>query len=264
MGLLSWYELTGSWWHAPLFFFTAGSTLVIYNLNMLTGLKELREVGTDSERHHWCMDNERLMQFTLGIGLLMAAVSIWLLNAIIWLFMIPLTVVALLYTVPILKRKTQAVRMREIGLWKIFLIAIVWSGMTVVLPAVEFEGLGQLSDPLSWWLAVERGIFILAITIPFDIRDLTNDAKKGIRTIPSTIGVFRSVLLAETLLGLFLFLVWWRTGAAQTTFFGYLIPTVLTALGVSYATPQRNDMYCSFWIEGTMILLSVSVLLARQ
>lgn len=264
MGLLSWYELTNHWWHAPLFFFTIGSTLVVYNLNMITGLAELRSIGTDSERHHWCMENEKPMKATLVIGLLLAAGSVWFLNQVIWLFMIPLATIALVYTVPILKKQAKHIRLREIGLWKIFLIAIVWSGMTVILPSVQHKGLNQFTDLRSWWLAIERGIFILAITIPFDIRDLVNDGKKGVRTIPSSIGVFRSVLLAETLLGLFLFLVCWRSGVNEPMFFGYLSATLATAFGVSYATPQRSDMYCSFWVEGTMMLLCASVFLTLQ
>ena len=254
MGLLSWFELTGSWWNLSLFIFTVGSTLVIYNLNMISGLKELRELGTDSERHHWCMRNEKLMKGTLLIGLLLVAGSVQYLIWHIWLFMIPLTLIALSYAAPIIRRKTELIRIREIGLWKIFLIGIVWTGMTVILPAVHHFGLGQLTEPKSWMLGVERFIFIIAITLPFDVRDLVNDAKKGVATIPSTIGWFRSVLLAETLLLLFLFLVWWRGGFDSALFVGYLLSTLATMIGVSFAHPKRNDMYCSFWIEGTMML----------
>lgn len=262
LGALSWFELTGTWLNIPLFYFTIGSTLVIYNLNMLVGLDELREMGTHSERHHWCMNHEPLMKGTLVLGLFMAASSIWFLNSTIWLFMIPLTIVALVYTMPIMKRKTQNIRIREIGLWKIFLIAVVWSGMTVILPAVDHEGLQQLQDVYSWTMAGERGIFILAITIPFDIRDLVNDAKKGVRTIPSTLGWKRSVVLAEVLLLGFAALIYWRLGGLCSTSIGYLSGTLITMVVVGLATPNRNDMYCSFWVEGTMIVLFASVFLA--
>jgi 4-hydroxybenzoate polyprenyltransferase len=230
---------------------------------MLSGLEELRKLGTESERHHWCMKNEKRMKATLAVGLLMAAVSVWFLNWHIWLFMLPLTLVAVSYAAPIVRRKTELVRTREIGLWKIFLIAIVWSGITVILPAVDQLGFDQLKSSESWWLALERGIFILAITIPFDIRDLKNDAKKGVSTIPSTIGWFRSVMLAETLLLLSLFLAWMRIGS-EPFFFGYIVAYLITMFGVSYAHPDRNDMYCSFWIEGTMFLLSLSVLITTS
>ncbi len=251
---LSWFEFTGSWINVPLFTFTLGSTLVIYNLNMLSGLNELREMGTDSERHHWCMQHESIMKFTLLFGLVLASVSVWFLHSDIWFFMIPLSLVALAYAAPVVKRNASKIRIREIGLWKIFIIAVVWSGMTVILPAVNHLGWQQITDPESWLMGIERGIFILAITIPFDIRDLVNDAKKDVRTIPSVIGWKRSVLLAEALLLLFVGLIWLRIGGFTPIYIGYLISATITMIAVAFATPNRNDMYCSFWIEGTMIL----------
>ncbi|MCF8465540.1 MAG: UbiA family prenyltransferase [Flavobacteriales bacterium] len=261
MGLLSWLELTGTWWNAPLFVFLLGSTLVIYNLNMISGLAELRVKGTESERHHWCINNERLMKFTLGLGLVLTFISIWFLNVVVWWLMIPLGIVALAYTVPIVRRNAQKIRLREIGLWKIFIIAIVWVGMTVILPSVHLYGFEQIIEIFSWELALERGIFILAITIPFDIRDLVNDAKKEIRTIPSTIGWKRSVVLSQLLLAVFMILIWLRIGTDHPFFYAYFISSILTFTCVSVATPKRSDYYCSFWVEGTMILQLGAVLL---
>ncbi|MBP9151941.1 MAG: UbiA family prenyltransferase [Flavobacteriales bacterium] len=261
MGLLTWLELTGTWWNAPIFVFIFGSTLVIYNLNMISGLEELRIMGTHSERHHWCMDNEQLMKFTLVIGLILTAVSVWFLNNVIWLLMIPLGVVSIAYTIPVIRKNAARIRLREIGLWKIFLIASVWTGMTVILPAVHLYGLDQIMELISWRLALGRFLFILAITIPFDIRDLVNDAKKEIRTIPSTIGWKKSIVLSQLLLLSFLLLVWLRIGISHPYFIGYLGSAILTMLCVSIATPNRSDYYCSFWMEGTMMLQFVSVLL---
>lgn len=254
LALLTWYELTSTWWNTPLFVFIFGSTLVVYNLNMLSGLDELRHVGTDSERHHWCIRNERLMKMTFAFGLVLASISIWFLHSDVWLFMVPLSAVALTYTLPVLRKRSSRIRLREVGLWKIFIIAVVWAGMTVILPAVHLQGWHQITDPNSWQLGIERGIFILAITIPFDIRDLENDAKKGVATIPSTVGTFRSLLLAIVLLLLHAFLMWMRLGFEHPLFQAHLISTLITILAISYATPNRNDMYCSFWIEGTMML----------
>lgn len=261
MGLLTWLELTGEWWNAPIFVFILGSTLVVYNLNMISGLAELRDRGTDSERHHWCIDNEQLMKITLVIGLILAASSVWFLNNVIWWLMIPLGAVAISYTVPVIRKNANAIRLREIGLWKIFIIAVVWVGMTVILPSVHLCGFEQIFEIFSWKLAIERAVFILAITIPFDIRDLVNDAKKGVQTIPSTIGWKRSVYLAQILLGVFLMLVWLRIGNAHPFFYPYLFSAILTFVCVSFATPKRSDYYCSFWVEGTMMLLFVSVLI---
>lgn len=264
MGLLTWFELTGNWWNAPLFVFIVGSTLVIYNLNMISGLQELREMGTESERHHWCMANEKLMKATLVFGLILTASSVLFLNQVVWFLMFPLGFIALAYTMPVVRKNAAKIRIREIGLWKIFLIATVWAGMTVVLPAVHLYGFDQLSEPLSWKLALERGTFILAITIPFDIRDLVNDAKKSVRTIPSVLGSKQSVFLAEFLLLIFILFVWLRIGTATPIFVGYAASTFITMASVSVASPNRSDMYCSFWIEGTMALQFATIVLVSQ
>ena len=259
--LLTWLELTGNWWHAPLFIFIFGSTLVVYNMNMISGLRELRDSGTKSERHHWCMNNEVLMKSTLAFGLLLSGGSVWFLNEAIWFLIVPLGLVAFAYTIPIVRKEANKIRIREIGLWKIFLIASVWAGMTAILPAVNLYGFKQVFELGSWQLAFGRFLFILAITIPFDIRDLANDANKGVRTIPSVIGWKLSVLASHVLLVAFILLIWFRLGAHHPFFVGYAISTAITTVLVAIASPKRSDFYCSFWLEGTMLIQFMAVLL---
>jgi len=260
MGLLAWFELTGSWWNAPLFVFILGSTLVIYNMNMLSGFKELRQMGTESERHHWCLENERAMKFTLVAGFLLTGGSVWFLNRAIWLLMLPLALVAGAYVMPMVRKNAAKIRIREIGLWKIFIIAAVWAGITVILPAVHLYGFDQFFELLSWKLALERAIFILAITIPFDIRDLVNDAKKNVRTLPSVLGWKKAVWLSQILIFVFLLMIFGRVGVGHPLFIGYLVSASITILALAMATPKRSDMYCSFWVEGTMLLQFLAVL----
>ncbi|MGK0384706.1 MAG: 4-hydroxybenzoate polyprenyltransferase [Bacteroidia bacterium] len=261
MGLLTWLELTGNWLHAPLFIFIFGSTLVVYNMNMISGLSDLRNSGTKSERHHWCMNNEVLMKSTVAFGLLLSGVSVWFLNEAIWFLIIPLGLVAFAYTIPVARKEANKIRIREIGLWKIFIIASVWTGMTVILPAVNLYGFKQIFELGSWQLAFGRFLFILAITIPFDIRDLANDANKGVRTIPYIIGWKLSVLCSHVLLVAFILLIWFRLGAHHPFFVGYAISTAITIILVAVASPNRSDFYCSFWLEGTMLLQFMVVLL---
>lgn len=264
LALLTWFELTGTYWNAPIFIFVLGSTLVIYNMNMLSGLKELREMGTESERHHWCLENERWMKITLVAGLALVGGSVWFLNRAIWLLMLPLGLVAGAYVLPIIRKNAAKIRIREIGLWKIFIIAAVWTGMTVILPAMDLYGFEQVLKPISWQLALERAVFILAITIPFDIRDLVNDAKKKVRTLPSVLGWKRAAWLSQFLMALFLLLIWLRTGVDDPLFMAYLISSVATVIALAIASPKRSDIYCSFWIEGTMLLQFTFVFCLNQ
>ena len=64
-------------------------------------------------------------------------------------------------------------------------MALVWAFITVTLPLVEGR---QFLVPTDALLFLERSVFIFAITIPFDIRDLKVDQHIEVKTIPSAIG----------------------------------------------------------------------------
>jgi 4-hydroxybenzoate polyprenyltransferase len=86
------------------------------------------------------------------------------------------------------KWKGKAIRIRDIPYIKIFLIAIVWSGMAVLLPTVEAVGW----HAFRWSLLVAfflQIIYILMITLPFDINDWRVDKLTGVKTIPGVWGI---------------------------------------------------------------------------
>lgn len=82
---------------------------------------------------------------------------------------------------------------------KVYVVALVWALCTVVLPLLESgHGLG-----MDAYLAVgRRMLFVLAITIPFEIRDLNLD-QPGLYTIPQQLGVRGAKVFGYCLLLLF-------------------------------------------------------------
>lgn len=251
---LSWKELGGTGIDLPLKLFVLGATVIVYNLNMLSGLKELRTSGTASPRHHWCLAHGEAMKAHLGAGVLLAVPAFALLHMAAWLLLIPCALAALLYVLPVVR----GIKLREFGVWKIFLIATVWALVTVGLPASQSEVFPSW-DELAWLLA-ERWLFIFAITIPFDVRDLATDAQKGVRTLPSVLGRKQALMLSAMAMLAFASLLCWRSG---TDGLMPALPGILTALGLIIASrPHRKDMYYSFWLEGTMMLLALGGLLS--
>lgn len=249
---LSWSEMGGTGIPLVMVCFVLGATLIIYNLNMLSGLKDLRKRGTASVRHIWCLDHEEAMKAYLGAGILLAGVAFFLLRPTAWLLMTPAAVAALLYVFPVVR----GIKLREFGLYKIFLIATVWAVVTVGLPATQSDTFPPIHEVM--WLFAERWLFIFAITVPFDVRDLTTDAQKGVRTLPSVFGWKKSLTAAVAALLGFTMLAFMRMGVMEMI--GYA-PAILMALGLILATrPHRNDMYYSFWMEGTMVVLAVGSL----
>lgn len=89
---------------------------------------------------------------------------------------------SLTYVLPILGGR----RLRDFPFVKIFTIAFVWAFVTVILPVQEY---GQFSISPILPIFSEKILFIFALTIPFDIRDVDWDTKTNVKTIPLSIGI---------------------------------------------------------------------------
>lgn len=69
-------------------------------------------------------------------------------------------------------------------LLKSFIVALVWSYMTVLLPAMyENRSFDEFLLPL-----ISRGAFVLGLVLPFDALQKEFDSKKGITTLPVILG----------------------------------------------------------------------------
>ncbi len=236
------------------------STLIIYNVNMISGLKSLRELGTRSLRHHWCMTNEKMLKGLTLTGIIGAGICFSYLRPDSWITLVPFVLAAVLYVVPLIGKRGSATRLREYGLNKIFTIAIVWAAVTVMLPLVNAHGLSAIHDTGLWWRFAIRLVFIFAITLPFDIRDLENDEKISVRTIPMVFGISRTLRFSLVLLAIY--------GSVSLYFSpdimlgsGHMVGGLFTAGLVMLTHPKRSDMFYSFTLESTMVLLPISVYL---
>lgn len=150
---------------------------------------------------------------------------------------------ALLYPLPfVLKNKGGG--LRSIPGLKLFLIAGLWAYTTAYIPAVLAEA--------DWiWPTVERFLWTAALTIPFDARDVSLDAKQ-IRTLPHLIGPRNSMFLANALL--------WLSFTVYVAYFGMPLLTTFAVFGffalvILLAKPNFGDLYFGFVIEGLPLLL---------
>jgi 4-hydroxybenzoate polyprenyltransferase len=140
---------------------------------------------------------------------------------------------------------------------KIFLIAIVWSYVTGVIPMYEQ---GTALRPLLIYF-LEIVLFFIAITIPFDIRDLSVDRANDVKTLPYLLGRKLSTLIALFLLLITFFLdaglVYWFhfdiRGTISMTF------TCIITAGIIYAVRRKeSDYYFSGLLE-TAIMFPYSI-----
>jgi 4-hydroxybenzoate polyprenyltransferase len=195
----------------------------------------------------------------IGFGMMMSKV--------IWFWLIPLGLIAALYTIPVIGISGYKKRLRDIAYIKIFLIAITVTWVTVYLPIVNVGADFLIMNEELALLCGERFFFILCITIPFDIRDLHIDKKMGLKTIPTFLGVKKALLLSLVFLALFVVILTYHFISAEllstTTFIAMMVSTAATALIIAKSTPKRSEYYFSFLVEGTMVIQFLLVLLVN-
>jgi len=88
------------------------------------------------------------------------------------LYMFPFLVLTVLYVAPVFPNENN---LRNIAGVKIFIIALVWTGITVVVPTVYAEMNMNLDFVIE---CVQRFLFIIVMMLPFEIRDLKFDASE--------------------------------------------------------------------------------------
>jgi len=232
------------------------ATLFLYNLDSVLPYKQSQLPGR-SRRKQWMQAHRRgLTVLTLVAGT--GAGSLFLLDdRLLRLtpFLLHLGLISVLYSMPLLKRYGRWWALRDLPLLKVFLIAYVWAGVTVWIPAL-YLGRG-LSEPVVLVLFARRFLFILALAFVFDIRDYTKDLATGTRTFPGVCGVRVTKLLATLALLLAALLV--PPGTPPGHEVGLLLPLLLAAGVIWGAREERSDYYFALLTDGVMLVQFAAV-----
>ena len=140
--------------------------------------------------------------------------------------------------------------LRNIGGLKVFLIALVWVGVTVFIPLLN----NHFSiDRMVVIVSVQRFLLVIMLMLPFEIRDLQFDSLK-LYTIPQNLGVKRTKILGVFLGLLMLVLEFLKREVSINQIIVLLTILVLTVLLIWFSRDKQSRYYASFWVEGIPIL----------
>ena len=226
--LCKYVQLINDWNQDSLVFISFFATIFVYNFS------------------HWIGDKASLripiivitVLICFGIGVLYLDFSLFIILSL-------LAGISILYSWSF-NPKT----LRNMPRLKIFWIALVWT-LVVIMPA--FSTFQRLNNNLIW-LAISIFCFTLAITIPFDIRDLSTD-DENLKTLPQLVGIQRSIFLSLCLIFLSAFFM--------LTYFSYQVDVGTRAflMSLSFATiillmsrNSFNKWFTTFWVEGLSAL----------
>jgi len=237
-------ELTG---------FVFFSTLFAYNFMRLARVHPMLLEG-ESVRHQSIY---KLRAFLWALCIASGLMAFYFFMAIYAYVLFPLVIMAIVsmaYGLPIYKKPTGWLRLRDVPGLKIFLIAVIWAFVTDGLP-VLING-----QKLEFLPLLERFLFVFAITIPFDIRDLRFD-EFNLATIPQYFGVRKArwigigaLLIAELILAYrFFFEGDFNLWGAVAIYLTYEFSAFL----IYRSHPNLQERFVTFGVEGMSILMGV-------
>ncbi len=223
------------------------ASLFIYGAHRLVGVHKLKAYKVN-ERHEFIQKIEPLVIFLGSVGLIGAVFLFFGLSTMQQALLIIPGLISLAYIIPF-SRKGK--RLRDFPFIKVFLIAFTWAWVTVIVPLWEIR-----SDGI-WWLFFERFFFILAITLPFDIRDVVLDKSLRTKTIPLLIGIEKTKRLSFLMLGISLvlgiiYLIGFSLQYAVVN--GYILAGLYTFYFINKVDENSNDYLFTGWLDGTMII----------
>jgi hypothetical protein len=151
-----------------------------------------------------------------------------------------------LYTLPFFPNRRNA---RNWAGVKIYMVAICWVGVTLVLPLINAE-IPFTSD--FFIKCIQRFILVFVLILVFEILDLAND-DPHLQTVPQTIGVKKTKILGLLLLIPFCLLEFLISTFNYQDLFINIIMITMLCLFIVFANTNRSKYYTSFWVESVPI-----------
>lgn len=150
------------------------------------------------------------------------------------------------YAVPIIRTKN----LRKLSGFKIFIVALVWGGIAVIVPLVASES--QITADI-WLTFLQIAIIVITLTIPFEIRDLPYDAK-DLRTLPQSLGVKGVKIFGYILLLGVLGLEYFKneSNIEHSISLAFVVLIIVSILLISKI--KQPKYFASFWVESIPIV----------
>jgi len=143
---------------------------------------------------------------------------------------------------------------RNLQGFKIFIVALCWTGTTVFLPLIN--GASTIFDMNVIFVLLQRFLFVLILMIPFEIYDLKFD-EESLGTLPQRIGISKTKILGYSWIILFFVLgVLYKTNVPVLS-----IISALLFYGILKSGKKKSEYFSSFWIESIPIVWFLLLLL---
>ncbi|MCK9297259.1 MAG: 4-hydroxy-3-methylbut-2-enyl diphosphate reductase, partial [Desulfobulbaceae bacterium] len=243
------------------FFVTFGYLFAIHNLNRYADYKtkRLNDPRQEAFWRHYSMPLLVLSAFALVLSVYFALLE----GTLHFVLLLMISLLGILYSVPFIPRViTNIIRVRklkEIPGSKTFFVALAWSFVTVLIPALNSNALSP--ENLSVFLLI--GLFVFIRTVLFDVFDVQGDMIAGKETLPVCIGEKKSIRLLYFSMAMLAALLVLFTAIGMTDKSGiWMLGPVCSLLLLTRLYEKKKviqGIRLEFWLESHFYLIAAFV-----
>lgn len=244
-------------WYVPASVFLG--SFVLYTFHRLYKIDYIPDQHL-GHRHQFVLRYGRKMKLamTLAVFVVLLILPNFDADDLVWL--VPAAVASIGYTIPFIPAEKKWWRLRDIPMAKPLIISSVVAYLTLSFPLFEQWGIEALLTRHHAALFVERMLFLLAVTIPFELRDRQADEDAGLQTLATSAGFHRAkrigvyFLSAWVLAGLLLFVF---TGVWMWVLVAFPIGALVALMYVKL-NPSRGEFFYILCFEGAIVVYALT------
>ena len=239
----------------PYSFLVFFATIFLYNFQRIF-YRPQEDISLHSVRRKWIFTHQGQIKLLAAIGFCGVAVTFFMNDMKIILYLSPLLLMSIAYFAPF-------IRLRKSPWIKLLTLVGVWTMVTAVVPVLL--GPEALLNRENLLHIAIRLCFMLAICLPFDIRDLEIDKADQVSTIPHVLGESRTRWLAVIFMFLYIILIlpeYTEGMFSMPVAIALLASAFINTILVFMSNSSRDEYFYVAGIDGTMILQGVFVALA--
>lgn len=244
--------------HPYLLMIIAAATMFIYQFSRWVFFKKVTNELSKDKLYDWMQKNQILVKILMIVSVITGAFCALKVSKEVVFILLGLGVISFLYNLKVPVGKT-VLTLRNMPFAKIFMIALVWSSMGVILPWVHHHGWQW--EARVWELFALQFLYIFIITLPFDINDVRADKETGVKTIPIYIGIRKSKVLLSVLSVIYviLFSIWYvdfnKISIHEIVFLTGIIILIFSLLYKTIIRSNRAEKWqIMLWYDGSLIL----------
>ena len=215
-------------------------------LGSLTGYNFVKYAKVAGLHHRSLAQSLKAIQIFSGVCTVLLAFVAYKLSINTLLVTAAFGLATFLYAVPFVRNKN----LRNFSGVKIFVVAFVWAGVTVIVPMIASET--DISGDV-WLTFIQRILIVVALILPFEIRDVPYDSL-NLKTLPQQVGVRNTKLLGEFVLLLCLVLEFFKQDSEVAYIASLLVFCVLLGWMLVISKTEQSRYFASFWVEGLPIV----------